>query len=83
MTDYVLTRQFWAVSGLLRKQLNDWCRETGDHPRRLSLRKDLFDRLCAETADETMRQDESILKMIESFKIAGPNGYVVIERESE
>ncbi len=83
MTDYGLTREFWKITSMLSAHLSQWARETGDHPRRLTLGKELFDRLCAETADSIMRKDENILGMIESFKFPGPTGYVMVDRERE
>ena len=71
------------LSGMIQDHCNQWARKIGDHPRRMSFRQRVFDRLCAEAADAMMRRDESILKMIQSFKIAGPNGYIVIERDEE
>lgn len=65
---------------LLQKQLEQWTRETGDYPRRFVFREGLFNRLCAEVAEYTMRRDESILSIVESFKVRFQFGEVLIER---
>lgn len=82
-TEKVLTKEYWKITKLFQDQMNQWQRETGDCPRSISLRSQLFDRLCAEVAGAAIASDKSNLEMIQSFKIAGPTGYIIIERHLE
>src|SRR5205809_803585 len=55
---YTVTKEFWKISALIDSQISQWRTETGDCPTRISLRKELFDRLCAENADLLIRKDK-------------------------